>query len=142
VSNIPDGIAYTTDTQDSENLTHTCHCDALEMFLDDNHQTGETRRQTAARVCPVKLTAWKREEISDSSVNTTAEALVEMSIDHFDEEYGPFDDAPDIDEDARKTCVGVVEAAVKAFWSRCHVWRCKEAGSVTLTAEEVLTQLA
>lgn len=136
MSEIPEAEFY--DCADSDRLTHTTPEEAVADWLDTHFEQGEPLGACIARVSPVELVAYRREEVADAWLAMHAESFLESAAESFSEEYGdPDGDGDELDDAAIQAALPDMIAALRKLCAEGTVWRCDRVAKVELDAETV-----
>lgn len=131
---IPSGDCY--DCRDSETLEHETPAEAVFGFMDGFGVPGESIFDTLKRIGDITVSVYRREEIGQKSISYLTESMEQHLADLFDEsDYANPEDSS-VDDDALEAAKPHLEAAVRAFVEKQHVWSCKKIAEVKLTPEQ------
>ncbi len=122
---------------DSDTLVHGDEAEAVADWLDGWMSPGCDVLAVIRARSPIEVIAYEREVMPDNFASNVAARLVESAIEDWGEDFGPADDAPDVDDAAIKAAEEAVTAALRALYATMTVWRCAQVSKHLLSAEEV-----
>lgn len=131
---IPGGDYY--DCRDSETLEYETPAEAVAGFMDGFGVAGESISDTLKRIGNITVSVYRREEVSPGVASFFSSRLQDCLGDLFDESGYANPEDSSVDDDALEAAMPHLEAAVRAFIDKQHVWACKRIAEVKLTSEQ------
>lgn len=103
--------------------------------IDAESASGETMRETIARIAPVTVYAFKRKPVEPAWIENTVGRLTDVLTEDWMDEFGDpeGDHAPQIDEAATK-----LAEAVAVLVQKSDVWQCELVGEREFALDALL----
>jgi len=133
------------DCQDPEQLYHTEVEEAIERYIDDAWEPGQTKsmRQLIADLCPITVTAYNPMKVSDRWPESMAERFLEDMEENLGEEYGnPDGDTEFWSEHQRTEIKKELEAVLAKAVAGAEVWACEDVAKREYSEAEVFEMMA
>ena len=126
------------DCRGNESLEHETPEDTIAELIECYLEPGCDVARIIEERGPITVTAYKRNEVSESWIRNTAEYLAGDAAERFCEEYGnPDGDTDDVPEEAVKRAAEFMEAGIRAMAQAATVWQCETCGERTYQPAEV-----
>lgn len=117
--------------------------EAIMEWLDRHRMLGRSVLDLINNHTPITVMAFKRSQVSDLWIESTAEWLLDQAADSFFNEYGSPDvnDNDDIDDDDIKRAMPSMKAAVKQLVESTTVWQREQVASRNFDTDQVTAMM-
>jgi hypothetical protein len=127
---------------DTNRVTLESPEEAIRELLDLHMVPGRNEINVIRDHTPITVFAFKRGQVSDMWIESTAEWLLDQAAEWFSDEYGDPDGSnQDIDDDTIKHVMPAMKAAVKQLVECGTVWNCEHVVSRNFDADQVIVMM-